>query len=80
MLSPKELILFNYFASHHLPITVAEILFNFKKVGDKEVIFNLLCALEEMGLIVEDTQTHAWALSNYGKLMKGRSVERLIRA
>ena len=80
MLSPKEQIFFNYFASNHRQITVSELLIKFKKLGDKDALFNLLCTLEELGLIVEDPQAQTWRISDYGKLMKGTSIERLIRA
>jgi hypothetical protein len=80
MLSPKKTRLFNYFTSNYRPITVAELLIKFKKIGDHDFILNLLCSLEEFGLITEDPQTHAWTVSDYGRLIKGSSFERLIRA
>lgn len=78
MLTPEELILFKYFAANDRTVPLDEILLKFRKMGDKNTIFNLLCTLEEQALIDEAPHTNAWMISTYGKQIQGNPISRLI--
>lgn len=68
-----------YFAYTDRVIHLDELLIKFKRCSDRGIILNVAFYLEEYALIDVVPDMEAWIISDYGRLIHSKPIERLIK-